>query len=85
MKITIVVYNATYTKALYHVGSFSTADEAVAHRNNSELANKPTKLERLVDEDDFVLPAETLDSSVDYSHAEENGWVETAGSWLYTG
>ena len=88
-KITIAQYNDNHlTKCVNRIGSFNTAQEAAQYRDANGLHN--TKLEPLGRNDAYTpveimnIPASSLDCSVDYSHAEENGWVATSEGWLYT-
>lgn len=88
-KITIAQYNDKYlTKCVNLIGSFATVAEAAQYRDANGLHN--TKLETLGRNDAYTpvemmnIPASSLDCSVDYSHAEENGWIATPEGWLYT-
>jgi len=90
-KITIAVYNSAYSKIVDRVGSFDSAQEAAQYRDESGLYQRPTKLEILDKYDNYTpvdmvapLPASSLDCSVDYSHAKEDGWEQTNEGWLYT-
>jgi hypothetical protein len=91
MNIKITVYNDEFhTVPVSEVTGFTSAEDAAWYRDHDPiLCNLPTKLEP----DDPMYDRENIPSEVynddtpadvDYSHAEDNGWVMTDEGWLHT-